>query len=129
MKRRWEVFSTENLSYKVVSLFIALILWFTILGRRDFVYTKTIDIEMQTDAQHSVVAQSSDRVRVRVSGARSALKKFMEANNSQVLQIDISHRGVGVFDVDVPINKIEIPMGIKILGVRPNVIRAEVVQK
>jgi hypothetical protein len=53
----------------------------------------------------------------------------MDNPQTQGILIDISERGEGVLDIDVPINKIEVPMGVRVLGVRPNVIRAEVANK
>ena len=44
----------ENGSYKLVALFISLILWLTILGRREFVVNKEIEVEF-TVAQSLVV--------------------------------------------------------------------------
>lgn len=129
MKKPWTSYVTENFSYKMVALFISLILWLTILGRRDFVLSKKIDIELQTNPKQVVVAQTADNIRVKVSGPRAALKKFMDNPQTQSILIDISERGDGVLDIDVPLNKIEIPMGVRILGVRPNVIRAEVSAK
>ncbi|MNK01271.1 hypothetical protein D3C87_190680 [compost metagenome] len=127
MRRRWSHAVTENFSYKVVALFIALILWLTILGRRDFVMSKKVDIELITAQNTHVVAQTADSVKIKVSGPRSALKKFMESSLSQTLTLDISQRGAGVVYVDIPMSKIEVPLGVKILGVRPNQIQAEVV--
>ncbi|MBK9322438.1 MAG: hypothetical protein IPM97_05715 [Bdellovibrionaceae bacterium] len=129
MKKEWSSYVTENFSYKLVALFITLILWLTILGRRDFVLNKKIDIELQTGPNQVVVAQTADSIRVKVSGSRSALKKFMDNSQSGSIYIDISERGEGVLDVDVPLNKIEVPIGVRVLGVRPNMIRAEVVSK
>lgn len=129
MKKQWTSYITENFSYKMVALFISLILWLTILGRRDFVLSKKIDIELQTSPQQVVVAQTADNIRVKVSGPRAALKKFMDNPQTQSILIDISERGEGVLDIDVPLGKIEVPMGVRVLGVRPNVIRAEVTSK
>lgn len=129
MKRRLSGVITENFSYKVVALFISLILWLTILGRRDFVLSKNIDIELITAPSKQVVAQTSDHIKIKVSGPRSALKKFIDSSFSQSMTIDISQRGEGVIYVDIPLNKIEVPLGVKILGVRPNQIQAEVVSK
>jgi YbbR domain-containing protein len=129
MKKPWTSYVTENFSYKIVALFISLILWLTILGRRDFVLSKKIDIELQTNPKQAVVAQTADNIRVKVSGPRTALKKFMDNPQTQSILIDISDRGEGVLDIDVPLNKIDVPMGVRILGVRPNVIRAEVSSK
>jgi len=129
MRKPWTSYVTENFSYKMVALFISLILWLTILGRRDFVLSKKIDIELQTGPKQVVVAQTADNIRVKVSGPRAALKKFMDNPQTQSILIDISERGEGVLDIDIPLNKIDVPMGVRILGVRPNVIRAEVSTK
>ena len=90
MRRRWRDTLTDNLSYKIVSLFIALILWLTILGRRDFSLTKTIDLELMTGPNKVVVTQNVEIAKVKVSGPRTALKKFMDSGLSQLLIIDIS---------------------------------------
>lgn len=126
MRRRWSNVITENFSYKVVALFISLILWLTILGRRDFVLSKNIDIELITAPGTQVVAQTTDHIKVKVSGPRSSLKKFLESSLAQSITLDISQRGEGVVNVDIPLSKIEVPLGVRILGVRPNQIQAEV---
>lgn len=128
MKRRWTDSVTENFSYKVVALFISLILWLTILGRRDFVLSKNVDLDLITAPGTQVVAQTTDHIKVKVSGPRSALKKFMESSLSQNINLDISQKGEGVVYVDIPLNKIEVPLGVKILGIRPNQIQVEVVR-
>lgn len=128
MKRRWSDTITENFSYKIVALFISLILWLTILGRRDFVLSKNIDIELIPAAGTHVVAQTTDHIKVKVSGPRSSLKKFMESSVAQNITLDISQRGEGVINVDIPLSKIEVPLGVRILGVRPNQIQAEVLK-
>ncbi len=127
MKRRWTNALTQNFSYKVVALFISLILWLTILGRRDFVMSKDVDVELVTAPGYQVVAQTSDHIKVKVSGPRAALKKFMDSSVSQSITLDISQRGEGVVYVDIPVTKFETPLGVRILGLRPNQIQAEVV--
>lgn len=127
MKHRWRDTFTDNLSYKIVSLFIALILWLTILGRRDFSLTKTIDIELITGPGKIVAHQSVDVAKVKVSGPRTALKKYMDSGLSQLLVIDISDKGQGEFDVEVPLNQIDVPFGVKVISVKPPMIRAKVV--
>ena len=125
MKRRWSDAVTENFSYKVVALFISLILWLTILGRRDFVLSRNIDVDLILAPGTQVVAQTTDHIKVKVSGPRAALKKFMESTLSQSITLDISQRGEGVVYVDIPLNKIEVPLGVKILGIRPNQIQVD----
>lgn len=129
MRRRFGHVLTENLSYKIVALFISLILWLTILGRRDFVLSKDIDVEFITASGNQIVAQTTDHIKVKVSGPRTSLKKFLESSLSQNIVIDISQRGEGVVNVDVPLNKIEVPIGVRILGYRPNQIQVEVAKQ
>lgn len=129
MKHRLRDVVTDNLSYKIVSLFIALILWLTILGRRDFSLTKTIDVELITGPNKVIVQQSVDIAKVKVSGPRTALKKFMDSGLSQLLVIDISDKGQGEFDVEIPLSQIDVPFGVKVVSVKPSVIHAKVVDK
>lgn len=128
MRRRFSHIITENFSYKVVALFISLILWLTILGRRDFVLSKNIDIDLVTAPGTQIVAQTADHIKVKVSGPRASLKKFLESAVSQGITLDISQKGEGVVNVDIPLVKIDVPLGVRILGVRPNQIQAEVVK-
>lgn len=128
-KFKWKELITENFSYKVVALFIALILWLTILGRRDFTLSKTLEVELMPSNNQVVVSQSVDSIKVKVSGPRTALKKFMDSGLSQLVTLDISKKGVGDIEVDVPANKIDVPFGVKVVSVRPNTIRAKVSKK
>ena len=129
MKLRVKDLLFENLSYKLVSLFIALILWLTILGRRDFTLTKSIEVEMIPGANQAVISQSVDTVKVKVSGPRTALKKFMDSGIGQLMSVDISKLGDGDLDVQVPIRQIDVPFGVKVISVKPSVIRVRVVEK
>jgi YbbR domain-containing protein len=125
MKVRIKNIVFDNFSYKVVSLFIALILWLTILGRRDFVLTKVLDVEIMPRQDRIVLSQSADTVKVKVSGPRTALKKFIESGLSQLVSIDTAGRE-GSFDVDVPLQKIDVPFGVKVLSVKPSKIQVQV---
>ena len=129
MKHKWKDNITENFSYKVVALFISLILWLTILGRRDFSLTKTLEVELMPGGNQAVVSQSVETVKVKVAGPRTALKKFMDSGLSQLLTIDISKKGEGDMEIEVPIKQIDVPFGVKVISVRPPFIKAKIVNK
>lgn len=129
MRHKWRHIVMDNFSYKVVSLFIALILWLTILGRRDFSLTKTVEIELIPGPSQVISAQSTDSVKVKVSGPRAALKKFMESGMSQLVSVDVSKKGEGDIEVEVPIKQIDVPFGVKVISVKPNQIRARIQPK
>lgn len=117
----------DNLSYKIVALFIALILWLSILNRRDYIVTKDLDVDFVTSSSLMVAGQSNDRIRVRVSGPQPLLKRYRES--SQFIALDISDKGPGFYDVDMNASKVDVPRGIRVIGIRPNTIRVEVVEK
>ena len=111
----------DNASYKLVALFISLILWLSILGRRDFVVTKDVEVDFVTGGGYSVSTQSTDKVKIKVSGAQPLLKNFKEKIQTTI--VDLSDKKNGLFEVEMTPAKIEVPNGIKILGVRPSTIR------
>lgn len=117
----------DNFSYKVVALFISLILWLSILNKRDFIVTKDLDVDFITAPNYIVTGQSNAVIKVKVSGPQPLLKKYKES--SQVLAFDMSDKSEGFYDVEMNTSKIEVPPGIKILGVRPSTIRLEIVEK
>lgn len=129
MKFRVRDLFIDNLSYKLVSLVIALILWLTILGRRDFTLSKNIDVEVVLGASQTLISQSADSVKVKLSGPRTALRKFMDSNNAQFIAVDISKRGAGDFEIDVPAGKIDVPFGVKVQSIKPKSVRIKVTEK
>jgi len=129
MKEQFKEYFFDNWVAKIMALFIALFLWTTVMGRRDFVLTKVVNVELLTAEKQTVLAQTADRIRVRVSGPRSALKKFLDDPKTQKIVLDISNSGQGVLDLDIPTQQIQAPMGVKVLSVRPNMIRVEVTNR
>lgn len=127
--QKWYSLILENKSYKFVSLIIALILWMTILGRRDFTLSKNIDVEVTVSHQQVLVSQSAEFVRVRFSGPHTALKKFTESGLSQLISVDVSEKGEGEFDIEIPVSKIEVPFGVRVESVKPSVIRVKLMRK
>jgi len=117
------------MSYKIVSLFIALILWLTILGRRDFTITRNVEIEFLVGSGHALVSQSEDFVKVKATGPRNALRRFIDSGASQVVTIDLSHKAEGVYEIEIPAARVDVPFGVKVQSIRPAKIRAQIGMK
>jgi YbbR domain-containing protein len=117
---------TENLSFKFVSLIIALILWISILGRRDFIVTKVLEIDFVSSAETQVVWQTTDRIKVKVSGPRAALRKFVEGGFSSFLTIDLTKKPIGKHVISLETEKFDIPFGSKLINVQPREIEVEI---
>lgn len=129
MQRQVKTIFTENLSYKLISLLIAMILWITILGRRDFVVTRKMEIELTPPVGMVVKEQSVDQIKVKVSGPRAALRRFVENDVSQVVTLDLSQRPVGVSVVDIPRSKVDLPFGVKLVSMTPVTIEVNLEKK
>lgn len=119
----------DNGTYKLVALFISLILWVTILGRRDFVYSKNIDIEVQTQPNLAVIEQSHSSVRVRVTGPRASLKKFMDSHSNQAMLVDVSSLGEGKIEIPISEKKLDLPLGVRVVSLKPQKIDVTVVSR
>lgn len=117
----------DNFSYKIVALFISLILWISILNKRDYVLTKDFDVEFITSENYVVASQSNAQIKVKVSGSQPLLKKYRES--TPLWTFDLSDKAAGFYDIDMSASKIEVPAGIKVIGVRPQTIRVEVLKK
>jgi hypothetical protein len=124
-KQRLAIF--DNLSYKMVSLFIAFVLWISILGRRDFVATQEVEINFISAPGYSILSQSNDRVKIKISGQQPLMKKYKD--KIQVINVDVTDKDPGVYDMDVMASRFELPAGLRILNIRPNSIKFEIIKK
>lgn len=116
----------ENLSFKFVSLVIALILWVSILGRRDFIVTKVMEVDFIAAPTAQITWQSADKIKVKVSGPRAALRKFVEGGFSTIITIDLSRRVPGKHVVGLDSERFDIPFGSKLISVQPREIEVEI---
>jgi hypothetical protein len=119
--REWKNLIFENGSYKLVALFVTLILWVTILGRRDFVLSKEMDIEFLIPRNLTIAESTVERrVVVKVSGPRMALKRF--AQSPGTITIDLARNQVGPVRAVITPRNVEVPFGVKVLSVTPDVV-------
>jgi YbbR domain-containing protein len=123
----WKNKILENGSYKLVALFVTLILWVTILGRRDFVLSKDMDIEFLLPRTIAVAETNQERrVTVKVSGPRIALKKF--AQNPGTITIDLGRQAEpGPIKAVITPRNVEVPFGVKVLSVTPDTINVHLI--
>lgn len=122
-------FFQENLGYKLLSFVIALLLWFVVFNRKEFIVSWDLQVQIVLAPEQELVSQTAERIRVRLSGPRSIVKNYRENSTSRILKVDLSKKGEGVFEIDVGGNMIDVPRGVKILSVRPNLLRVEVKSK
>lgn len=116
----------ENGSYKLVALFVTLILWVTILGRRDFVLSKEMDVQFMMPAGLTISRTDiAQRITVKVSGPRMALKKF--AQDPGTITVDLMNSRSGKVEAVITPPSVKVPFGLKVLSVNPDVIQVTLV--
>jgi hypothetical protein len=118
---------SDNFSYKVVALIISLILWLSLLNKREFITVKEFDVDIITAENLVVLGQTSDKLKVKVSGPQPLLRKFTAV--PQIVAFDLSDKPTGFYDLDVSTSKVEVPKGLKVISIRPNTIHVEIIEK
>jgi hypothetical protein len=118
----WKDRILENGSYKLVSLFVTLILWVTILGRRDFMLTKDMDVEFLLPKSAVMATEPRERkISVKVLGPRTALKKFAQAPGSITFDLtksEVTEENTKIKSV-IQTKNIEVPFGVKVVSIDP----------
>ena len=125
MKMKLQNIIFDNFSYKIVALFIALVLWVTILGRRDFIISRNLDIEFHVKPGVTVASQSVEQVKVILSGPRASLRRFVDSGSSQIILLDVSDLHEGSHEVEIPLRKIDVPFGVKIQSIKPTTVKVQ----
>lgn len=126
----WKRWIFENGSYKLVALFVTLILWVTILGRRDIELSKELAIEYLLPKAMTVAAgpdrtEVDRHVVVKVAGPNAQLKRFRE--QPPVITIDLSKSLPGPVQAVVTPRSIEVPRGVRVISVGPSVISVTII--
>ena len=117
-------FFSENGSYKLVALFITLVLWVTFLGRRESIYTGDVRLEYLTKDSIVVANELPEEVEVRVSGPQMRLKRVSDQLKAS-LTLDLTNYTTGRFPITIPVDKLQLPFGTKVLSVSPERINVE----
>lgn len=120
MKTSW----SDNWSYRLVALGVALILWASMLGRKDSALVKDFELQLLLAPQLSVVSDLPQFVRVEVSGPRVSLKKMNQLN--PVFTVDLTSAGPGKQRVRLRRDTLPLPVGTRVMSLDPEEIELEI---
>jgi polyferredoxin len=126
LKSLYTQYISSNLSYKLVALFVTLVLWFTLLGRTDLILSHTMELQPLTHPNHVISNQIPGRIRVKVSGPRTGLKKFTQSE--PILTLNLEKLKPGSRWVKINKSNINVPVGVKVLSVQPEKIKVNIKQ-
>ena len=115
----------KNFGYKVVSFLAALALWSGFVGRGEFVLD--LDLGVNYLLPSGLVLQApSDIVRVKLKGPEMAMKKY--SRHIKTITLDLINYSVGTHQVRVTRKQLELPPGIQIIDVKPEILDINLVK-
>ena len=108
---------TDNLSYKFVALGVALILWVSMLGRKDSTLIR--DFELRVLLPQSLEMQTSvpSLVKIEFAGPLVALKKVNQM--VPVFSVDLTDAQAGKQSVHLSREGLNLPIGARVLSIEP----------
>lgn len=109
---------SDNLSYKFVALGVALILWMSMLGRKDSTLMKDFELQVLLAPKIELETPIPQIVKVEVVGPRVALKKINQMN--PVFTVDLTSAKAGRQVVQLNRDGLNLPIGARVLSIEPN---------
>jgi hypothetical protein len=86
-----------------------------------------VEVNFVPSIGYSVLSQSHDRVKIKISGQQPLMKKYRD--KIQIINVDVTDRMPGLYDMDIMSNRFDLPQGLRILNIRPNSIKFEIIKK
>jgi len=100
---------TDNLSYKFVALGVAMVLWMSMLGRKDSTLIKEFELQVMLPPKVELQTQIPQIVKVEVGGPRVALKKINQMH--LIYTIDLTAARPGRQVVELSRDGLNLPIG------------------
>ena len=109
---------SENLSYKLVALGVAMILWMSMLSKKDSTLSKDFEVQLLLPTNIENVAPVPPLVRIEVAGPRLIIKKLNQM--SPVFTVDLTSAKLGRQLVRLSHEGLNLPIGARILSLEPS---------
>ncbi len=113
----------SNGAYKFVAFVASVILWLTILGRKDAVIVKDIKVNFIVKENIILNHDTDLKIVVKARGKRRLVKLFNEKESPAT--ISLKDRPVGVYSIPLNSGSLQLPSGLRLISVKPSTIRVE----
>ena len=108
---------TDNLSYKFVALGVALILWASMMGRKDSTLVKDFELQVLMGSNLEMETSIPPLVKVELIGPRVALKKINQM--SPVFTVDLTGAKAGRQVIQLSREGLNLPIGARVVTIEP----------
>ncbi len=129
IKKSVNTFFNENLGYKVLATLMTLILWISVLIRRDFVIHKEVPLKIYVQPPFEMVDQTDSKVDLKLEGPRNILFQFSKDKTISSILIPIENPREGLNTVLIHVDNLKLPPGIKVNSMEPTYIKVNLVKK
>lgn len=120
LERIWEVVSV-NLGTKLISVAIAVVLWFIVLGSRNVEVTKEVPLEVITPADIIPANEVPEKISFRLSGPKAFLRAVLDRREDPI-RVNLSGAKPGLVTYRFFSDNIRVPIGVKVLSINPTAI-------
>lgn len=119
MKKIFKKLLAENLTFKLISIALAIFLWFFVTFKGQTETSIEVPIEFRnTPAEMEILKQSVKKVTIAVS-ARERILRELTQNNVRIV-IDLSNVRLGENSIPITKSSVKLPRGIEILRIEPS---------
>lgn len=120
LENLWDLL-TANIGTKLISVVIAIVLWFVVLGSRNVEATKDIPLEVVTPSELVVSNDLPDKISFRLSGPKAFLRSVLDRREEPV-RVNLAGAKAGLVTYRFFSDNIRVPIGVKVLSINPTAI-------
>ena len=111
----------SNLGTKVVSVVIAIVLWFVVLGSRNIEVSKEIPLEIVTPSELVASNEIPEKISFKLAGPKAFLRAILD-RHEEPIRVNLSGAKPGLVTYRFFADNIRLPIGVKVLAVNPTAI-------
>ncbi len=128
MNKFFKSLISENLTIKIISVALAIFLWFFVTFRGQTETSFEIPLEFKnTPSDMEILKQSVKKITVSIS-ARERILREIAQNDIRVI-VDISNVKLGENSIPITKSSVKLPRGVEILRIDPSVVRLQIDKK
>lgn len=117
-------FLFDNLTTKIVSVLVAIVLWIVVLSSRNVDISKDVPLEVITSSEVVVGNELPDRITFQLSGPK-AFRRAVQERNEAPIRINLTGVKPGTVSYSFSPEDIRLPLGMKVASISPANIRVK----
>jgi YbbR domain-containing protein len=110
----------SNFGTKLVSVLVAIVLWFVVLTSRTTEITKEVPLEVVTATETAIASEVPERIIFRLSGPEAFLRA-MANRRDRPIQVNLTTQSPGVVTYRFTSDHVELPLGVKVVSIQPQI--------